>query len=128
MFVVGVTGGIGSGKSTLAALLAEKGAQVIDADQIGRDVVRPGTRTWHSLVDQFGRQILAAHSLNIDRRRLADIVFADRDKLAALNAIVHPPILEEIAAALERLRHTEAIVILDVALIVELGLVDALDL
>src|SRR5918998_380572 len=74
VLVVGLTGGIGSGKSTFAALLAERGAQVIDADQYGRDALRPGQPAWHSVVDQFGEEILAAGSLEIDRRRLADVV------------------------------------------------------
>lgn len=127
MFVVGLTGGIGTGKSTLAVLLAERGAQVIDADALGRDALRPGQPAWHSVVDQFGDEILAANSMEIDRRRLADEVFNDRDKLAALNAIVHPVIVRGIADRLESLRLTDEIVVLDAALIVELGLDDALD-
>ena len=127
MFVVGVTGGIGTGKSTFAALLAERGAQVIDADALGRDALRPGQPAWHSVVDQFGDEILTANSMEIDRRRLADEVFNDRDKLAALNAIVHPVIVRGIADRLEALRRTDEIVVLDAALIVELGVDDALD-
>ncbi|MDQ3646914.1 MAG: dephospho-CoA kinase [Actinomycetota bacterium] len=128
MVLAGLTGGIGSGKSTLAALLAERGAQIIDADQIGRDVVRTGEPGWHSVVAQFGREILAAHTLEIDRARLGSIVFSDPAKLVALNAIVHPLILQRIAESLERLRPTDAIVVLDAALIVELGLAETLDL
>lgn len=128
MFVVGLTGGIGSGKSTFAALLAERGAQIVDADQLGRDALRPGRPAWHSVVDQFGDEILAAGTMEIDRKRLADVVFGDRGKLAALNAIVHPVILSGVADALDHLRTTDAIVVLDAALIVELGLTDAVDL
>ncbi len=127
MLVAGVTGGIGAGKSTFAALLAERGANVIDADALGHEALRPGTATWHSVVDQFGDDILSAGSMQIDRKALGRIVFDDRNKLAALNAIVHPYIVKRIADELERLRSTDAIVILDAALIVELGLEDALD-
>jgi dephospho-CoA kinase len=119
MFVVGLTGGIGSGKSTLAALLLERGANVIDADQIGRDAVKPGQPAWHSIVDQFGDEILVAGSMEIDRKRLAAIVFSNRERLAALNAIVHPVIFKGIADALDRLGAADDIVILDAALILE---------
>ena len=127
MFVVGLTGGIGSGKSAFAALLAEQGAKVVDADLLGREALQPGRPAWHSVVDQFGDEVLAHHSLQIDRKRLAEIVFADRDKLAALNAIVHPVIMKGIADALDKLRNTDEIVILDAALILELGLSEGLD-
>jgi dephospho-CoA kinase len=127
MYVVGLTGGIGSGKSTLAALLAERGAQVIDADLLGRDALRPGKPAWHSVVDQFGDEILVANSFDIDRKRLAAVVFNDRDKLAALNAIVHPLILRAVADQLERLRKTDEVVVLDAALIIETGLDEAVD-
>ncbi len=128
MLVVGLTGGIGSGKSTFAALLAERGAQVIDADLLGREALQPGKDAWHSVVATFGDEILVGHSMEIDRKRLASIVFADRTKLAALNAIVHPIIVRGIADRLERLRETDEVVILDAALIVELGLADTVDL
>lgn len=122
MFTVGLTGGIGSGKSTFAVLLAERGAQVIDADQLGRDALRPGQPAWHSVVDTFGDEILVEGTMDIDRKALAAVVFADRNKLAVLNAITHPVIAEGIANALEQLSHTDEVVILDAALMVELGL------
>lgn len=127
MLVVGLTGGIGAGKSTFASLLAARGAHVIDADKIGHEILAPGKPSWHSVVDQFGDEILAATSLDIDRKRLAAIVFSDPGKLAALNAITHPEILRRVADEMDRWRKTEDIVVLDAALIVEMGLVDALD-
>jgi dephospho-CoA kinase len=127
MLVVGLTGGIGSGKSTFAALLAERGAQVVDADALGRDALRPGEPAWHKVVDQFGEEILVPNTMRVDRKLLAEIVFADRGKLAALNAIVHPVIFAGIADALEKLRGTEAIVVLDAALLVETGLESVVD-
>lgn len=128
MLVVGLTGGIGAGKSTFAALLAERGAQVIDADQIGREALAPGRPAWHSVVGQFGDGILAAGGMDVDRKKLASIVFSDPRKLAALNAIVHPVILQRIADELERLARTDAVVVIDAALIAELGLRETLDL
>lgn len=127
MLVVGLTGGIGSGKSTFAALLAERGAQIIDADLLGREALRPGEPAWHSVVDTFGDEILVEHTMDLDRKKLAGIVFNDREKLAALNAIVHPIIVGGIADRLEQLRRTDDVVILDAALIVELGLADSVD-
>jgi dephospho-CoA kinase len=127
MLAVGLTGGIGAGKSTFAALLAERGAQVIDADEIGRDALAPGRPAWHSVVSTFGDEILVPGSMDVDRKKLAGIVFADERKLAALNAIVHPVILQRIADDLEKLSHTDSVVVIDAALITELGLRDALD-
>jgi len=126
MLTVGLTGGIGSGKSTFAGLLARRGAQVVDADAIGRTALEPGQQAWHSVVDTFGDEILAP-GMKIDRARLAEIVFANPKALAALNAIVHPVIVSRIAETLEMLRGTDEIVIIDAALIVEIGLSDALD-
>lgn len=127
MLVAGLTGGIGSGKSTFAALLVERGAQVIDADQIARDALQPSQPAWHSVVDQFGNFVLSAHSMEIDRKRLAEVVFNDPKKLAALNAIVHPVVFRRIADAIEMLSGTDEIVVLDAALIIETGLDKALD-
>ena len=122
MHVVGLTGGIGSGKSTFAALLAERGAQIIDADALGRDALRTGATAWQAVVSSFGDEILTPHTLEIDRKRLAGIVFNSKEKLATLNAIVHPVIMRGIADHLERLSSTDAIVVLDAALMIDLGL------
>lgn len=122
MYVVGLTGGIGSGKSSLAALLAELGAEVIDADELGRSALAPGKPAWNQVIETFGDEIRAAGSMEIDRKRLAQIVFNDPRKLATLNAIVHPEILRGIADTLDALRGTDEVVVLDAALIVELGL------
>ena len=127
MLLVGLTGGIGSGKSTFAALLAEHGAHVIDADVLGHDALRPGQPAWNSLVDQFGDEIVVPGSMTIDRKRLAEIVFADDRKRAALNAIVHPEIFRRIADAIDRLRNTDSIVVIDAALVFETGLADSCD-
>lgn len=127
MLVVGVTGGIGAGKSALTAMLQERGAAIIDADEIGRRALDPGTPAWHSVVDTFGNEILAPPGMEIDRKHLGRIVFESKERLAALNAIVHPVILSTIADALESFRGTDEIVVLDAALIIELDLHKAVD-
>jgi len=127
MLLVGLTGGIGAGKSTFAALLAERGALLIDADRLGHEAIAPGEPAWHSIVDQFGDEVLAAGSMEIDRKVLGRIVFDEPRKLASLNAITHPVILRNIADTLDAFRHTDRIVVLDAALIIELGLADSLD-
>jgi dephospho-CoA kinase len=127
MLLVGLTGGIGAGKSTFAALLAERGAQIIDADLLGRDALRPGEDAWKAVVEQFGDEILAAGSMEVDRKRLAAIVFNDAKQRVALNAIVHPVILRRIADTLDTLRATDEVVVLDAALLVETGLDKDLD-
>jgi dephospho-CoA kinase len=125
--LVGLTGGIGAGKSTFAALLAERGAVIVDADKLGHEALMPGEPAWHSVVDQFGDEILAAGSMEIDRKVLGRIVFQDQGKLAALNAITHPVIMGKIADRLESYRDTDQIVVLDAALIIDLGLAGSLD-
>ncbi|HYR96258.1 MAG TPA: dephospho-CoA kinase [Candidatus Binatus sp.] len=93
--IVGLTGGIGAGKSSVAALLSELGARVIDADQIGHEVYRPGTEGHRRVVETFGPGVVAPDG-TIDRRALGAIVFADPSALARLNAAVHPLIAAEV--------------------------------
>ncbi|MFN8545405.1 MAG: dephospho-CoA kinase [Candidatus Binatia bacterium] len=93
--VIGLTGGIGSGKSTVAAILRDLGAHVIDADQVGHDVYRPGTEGFRKVVEAFGPGVVAADG-TIDRRALGAIVFGDTRALARLNGVVHPLIGQEI--------------------------------
>ena len=91
MLAVGLTGGIGSGKSAVADLLVERGAVLIDADQVARDVVAPGGPAYQPLIDRFGTEILQADG-TIDRKALASVAFADEECRLALNAITHPAI------------------------------------
>lgn len=118
MRVIGLTGGIGSGKSTVSALLAARGAVVIDADAITRELQQPGTPTFAAMVERFGPGIVAADG-TLDRDAVADIVFADADALADLNRIVHPAVGAEIARRLQEQADGDAVVILDVPLLVE---------
>ena len=120
MILVGLTGGIGSGKSTVSALLAERGAVVIDADAIVHDLQQPGQPVLEAMVDRFGPGIVAADG-TLDRRSVADLVFNDPAALADLNAIVHPAVGAEIAARLASEAATDHVVVLDVPLLVESG-------
>ena len=123
MIVAGLTGGIASGKSTVSALFEAAGAIVIDADKIAREVVKKGLPAWRAVVDHFGREILRPDG-EIDRPRLADIVFNQASAKRALNRIVHPYVAEETASRLKRIamNSPDAIVILDVPLLFEAGL------
>lgn len=120
MYLVGLTGGIGSGKSTVAARMVEHGAELIDADQIAREVVEPGKPTWRKLVEHFGDDILDDEGF-IDRPKLGAIIFGDDQKRAVLNELTHPPVIAEIAERLELLQAFDGVVILDVPLLVEGG-------
>jgi len=119
VILVGLTGGIGSGKSTVSALLAAKGATVVDADAITRELQVPGTSVFGAIVERFGPAILDADG-GLDRQALADVVFADPAALAALNGIVHPAVGAEIARRLDA-AHPDDVVVLDVPLLVESG-------
>jgi dephospho-CoA kinase len=118
VLAIGLTGGIGSGKSTVSALLAERGAVVVDADAIVREVQAPGTPVFAAMVDRFGPDIVAADG-SLDRAAVADLVFGDPDALADLNAIVHPAVGKEIADRMAVLADTDEVVVLDVPLLVE---------
>ncbi len=116
MLLVGLTGGIGAGKSTVSALLAERGAVVVDADQIARDLQRPGSPVLSRMAERFGAQILREDGM-LDRAAVAAIVFGDTDEakqaLADLNAITHPAIQDEIMRQIEAEAGTDNIVVLD---------------
>jgi len=122
MFVVGLTGGIASGKSVVSEILRKLGAQVIDADEISREVMVPHTKCWKEVVTSYGREILR-EDLTIDREKLANSVFNNTEQLDKLNRIVHPEIMKRIDERLReiRLKYPQAIVIVDAALLVETG-------
>jgi dephospho-CoA kinase len=122
MLKVGLTGSIAVGKSHVLDVLKELGCHVIDADQIARDVVAPGTPGLNSVSEEFGPDVLNDDGV-LDRKRLGEIVFGDEDKRKKLNSILHPII---IAAQDEMIRELEAkdpngIVIIDAALMIESG-------
>jgi dephospho-CoA kinase len=116
MLLIGLTGGIGSGKSTVAAMLAERGAVVVDADKIAREVVEPGEDAYDKLVERFGPGILTAEG-HLDRPALAAVAFADAESLAALNAITHPAIQSRMSERVAEHRDSDSIVVLDIPLL-----------
>ncbi|ARF54813.1 dephospho-CoA kinase [Streptomyces gilvosporeus] len=126
MVKVGLTGGIGAGKSEVSRLLASYGAVIVDADKIAREVVEPGTPGLAAVVEEFGDGVLAPDG-TLDRPKLGGIVFADPDKLKALNAIVHP-LVGVRSAELEASAGPDAVVVHDVPLLTENGLAPLYDL
>jgi dephospho-CoA kinase len=116
---------VGSGKSTVSALLAEHGAVIIDADAIAREVVEPGTPGLAAIVTEFGEEVLRPDG-SLDRERLGSIVFADADRRAALNAIVHPLIGERTRQLLDA-APAGAVVVHDVPLLAENDLAELYD-
>jgi dephospho-CoA kinase len=120
VLLIGLTGGIGSGKSSVSALLAERGAVIVDADAITRELQEPGTPVFDAMVGRFGPGIVAADG-TLDRPAVADLVFNDSAALADLNAIVHPAVGAEIARRLLEASTTDSVVVLDVPLLVESG-------
>jgi dephospho-CoA kinase len=126
MLRVGLTGGIGAGKSEVSKRLAAQGAVVIDADLIAREVVAPGTDGLDAVVAAFGPEVLGPDG-TLDRVRLGDIVFADQQKLATLNSIVHPRVGARMRE-LEEAAGPGSVVVHDVPLIAENGMASAYDL
>ncbi len=117
MLLVGLTGGIGSGKSTVAQMLVDRGAVLVDADQVARDVVEPGTAGFDEIVERFGEGVVSDDG-TLDRGRIADIVFRDDDARRALNDITHPKVGEEMMRRVSE-APDDAIVVMDVPLLAE---------
>jgi dephospho-CoA kinase len=120
MIVVGLTGGIGSGKSTVSGMLARRGAVVIDADAIVRELQRPGEPLLDRLAERFGHDIVNDDG-SLDRAKLAAIAFASEEGVKDLNDLVHPAVRAEIARRVQAEENTNNIVVLDVPLITERG-------
>ncbi len=119
----GLTGGVACGKSTVARYFENLGAHIIDADQVGHELIEPGRDAYREILDHFGREILDP-SGRIERKKLGPRVFADPQQLRRLNAIVHPRIIartQELAAEQHR-RDPHTVVIVDAALIFESGI------
>ena len=116
MLAVGLTGGIGSGKSAVAGLLVERGAVLIDADQVAREVVAPGGPAYQPLIDRFGPGIVSADG-TLDRQALAKVAFADDETRQELNAITHPAIGIAMIQARDARENTDDIVVLAIPLL-----------
>ncbi|OHE22357.1 MAG: dephospho-CoA kinase [Syntrophobacterales bacterium RBG_19FT_COMBO_59_10] len=128
MLKVGLTGGIASGKSTVARMLEEKGAVLIDLDELAHTVQESGKPVWREIVRHFGREILRPDQ-TIDRCKLGAVVFAERAKLELLNRLVHPAVLAEWRKRIEEIRKTraDAVGVSDIPLLIEAGLTPMAD-
>jgi len=128
MISIGLTGGLASGKSLVARIFKSLGCALIDTDAIARDVVVPGTAGWQAVVKKFGTHILAENN-TIDRPKLAGIIFTDAGRREILNSILHPLIMRAVreqAAAIEA-GDPDAVVVVDVPLLIECGMQDDFD-
>ena len=120
MLLVGLTGGIGSGKSTVARFLGDHGAVIVDADVFARDAVRAGSDAFRAVVKRFGDEVVGADG-ELDRPKLASIVFADRAALADLETIIHPEVRRMIADRIQAELDTDHVVVLVNPLLIEMG-------
>ena len=120
MLLVGLTGGIGSGKSTVARILGEHGAVILDADVFARDAVRSGTDAFAAVVERFGADLVGPDG-ELERSKLASIVFADPVALADLEAIVHPEVRRMIADGIQAELDADHVVVLVNPLLIEMG-------
>lgn len=122
MVVVGLTGSVGTGKSTVAGFFKDLGAYLIDWDELARHAVRPNTKAWREIVLRFGEDLLNGDS-TINRRKLAEIVFSDQDKLHELNRIVHPEVYKEDERITNEISSLDcdAVVVKDIPLLYEVS-------
>ena len=120
---IGLTGGIASGKSTVSDRLDSLGAKVIDADKVAHELMKPERKLWQKVVNTFGEDILQANK-QIDRTKLGEMIFNDPQKKEKLDQITHPTIISEIKSRLQRLERNHKIVIADIPLLIEVGMMD----
>jgi dephospho-CoA kinase len=125
--LIGLTGQIGAGKSTVAEILHKLGAAVVDADQIGRDLLEENNLVKRSLVRSFGEGIVNRHG-KINRRALARVAFASEKSRQTLNSVVHPQLLRELRRQLKEGLMARKVVVIDAALLLEWGLNKKVDL
>jgi dephospho-CoA kinase len=128
MIIVGITGGIGTGKGLATQFFRSRGAAIVDADEIARELAQPGSRMVADIAVEFGRCALRQDG-SLDRRKLAGMVFGDPGAVAKLNAITHPPIKAEVERRIERLVREESagVVCLVAPLLLEAGLGETVD-
>ena len=118
MILIGLTGGIGSGKSEVARLLTARGAEVIDADLIVRELQQPGAEVYEKMVELFGQEVVGADRA-LDRAAIAKKVFTDESLLKTLNQLIHPIVRRVMNERVESFRSSDKVVVLDIPLLVE---------
>ncbi|TDA68893.1 MAG: dephospho-CoA kinase [Clostridia bacterium] len=122
MITIGLTGGIATGKSTVSGILRQRGARIIDADHLAREVVEPGQPAWEKIVAHFGPDILLPDK-TIDRKRLGKIVFADAEARLALNNFTHPAVISRTQEILDGWRDEPGVLaVVDAPLLLEAGM------
>ena len=121
MIIVGLTGSVGTGKSTVTNFFRELGAYIVDWDELARDVIRPHLRAWEKIVEYFGKDFLN-EDLTVNRQKLAEMVFSDKEKVAKLNQIVHPEVFKEDERITNEIKSLDpdSLVIKDIPLLFEL--------
>ena len=121
MIIVVLTGSVGTGKSTVTKFFRQLGAYIIDWDELAREVTRPHLRAWKEIVEYFGKGILN-EDLTINRQKLAEIAFSDKEKVAKLNQIVHPEVFKEDERITNEIKSLDpdALIIKDIPLLFEL--------
>jgi dephospho-CoA kinase len=122
MLRVGLTGGLASGKTFVGHALRDLGCHLIEADELGHQVLLPGGEAYDAVIDEFGEEILD-QDIHIDRHRLGELVFGKPDLLAKLSALVHPPVAERQARTIAAIAQSDpaAIVVVEAAILVETG-------
>lgn len=127
LLTIGITGGIGSGKSTVARILEKYGAKLILADDMAKEIVKPGMPAYESIIFEFGTEILHTDG-SINRKKLGDIVFSDNSKLNILNQITHGIVAEKISSQLRELRNeNKKLVVVEAIVPIEQGFLDLVD-
>ena len=122
MIIVGLTGSVGTGKSTVTNFFRELGAYIIDWDELAREVIRPHLKAWKEIVEYFGKNFLN-EDLTINRQKLAEMVFSDKEKVAKLNQIVHPEVFKEDERITNEIKNLDpdALIIKDIPLLFEVA-------
>ncbi len=131
MLTVGLTGGIACGKSAVSKILTRKGAEVIDLDQVAREVVQPGTAAWLKIVSFFGQDVLAQDG-SLNRRKLGEIIFADVKLREKLNEITHGPIIKKVLerknSYFSNSKNRGKVLVIMAPLLIEAGMINMVDL
>ncbi|MDP2939319.1 MAG: dephospho-CoA kinase [Candidatus Omnitrophota bacterium] len=129
MLIVGITGSFGTGKTTVAKFFKQFGAKLIDADKIAHQLLKTNSTIYKNIIQNFGKRILKDGSLNIERRKLAKVVFKHRTLLNKLNKIIHPAVIREIKKEIRRIKSyfPHKIIAIEAPLLIEAGLLNLVD-